>query len=30
MDFIKTKLRNRILDEFLNDIIITYFEINLF
>ena len=30
MKFIKTKLRNRILDKFLNDTIITYFEIDIF
>jgi len=30
MKFIKTKLRNRISDEFLNDTVITYFDIDLF
>jgi len=30
MKFIKTKLRNRISDEFLNDTVITYFELDLF
>jgi len=30
MNFIKTKLRNKISDEFLNDIVVTYFEINLY
>ena len=30
MKFIKNKLHNRISDEFLNDTIVTYFEIDLF
>ena len=30
MKFIKTKLRNSISDEFLNDTVITYFELDLF
>ena len=30
MKIIKTSLRNKILDEFLNDIVITYFEDDLF
>ena len=30
MKFIKPKLRNRISDEFLNDTVVTYFEIDLF
>ena len=30
MKFIKTKLRNKISDEFLNDTVVTYFEIDIF
>ena len=30
MKFIKTKLRNKISDEFLSDTVVTYFEIDIF
>ena len=30
MKIIKTKLRNKISDEFINDIVVTYFECDLF